>query len=340
MPRVTLAILCALLGLACGTAARGQAGPYGSPPAYDASAYVQPGQSNPTREVHRPWSGSRSAGTASAVAQSLPLHRGDLQPTTATTSAGPSGHAAQIVPAGLSNTGRELSPASYRRERSSPRAEVVPAVAVENIIPEPPARTVVQPASYQAAARSERDEQQAPNSATVPARSLAPASNDPPNQREGVPPPLDPARSLTTIGSGLAVVIGLFLLAAWWWRKRMPQAIMPLPGGVLEVLGRSSLDNKHRLHLVRLGNKLLLVSTTADCAETLAEIDDPDEVTRLIGLCLQSRPGSSSRAFRDVLTELAQEGGGGRRDSRASGVPDELASLQAALRRAREANLG
>ena len=338
MPRVVLAILCALLGLACGSAARGQTGPYGSPPPYDASAYVQPSHSNPPQNVPRPWSGARPAGTAGTHA--APLPRGDLQPTTATTSAGPGTHSAHLPTAGLSNTGRELSPASHGRNRTSPRGEVVPAVAVESTMPESPARTVIQPASYQAAARAEREDQPAPNSAAIPGRSLAPVSSDQPQRREGVPPPLDPARSLTTIGSGLAVVIGLFVLAAWWWRTRMPQAIMPLPGGVLEVLGRSSLDTKHRLHLVRLGNKLLLVSTTADCAETLAEIDDPDEVTRLIGLCLQSRPGSSSRAFRDVLTELAHEGGSGRRESRTSGVPDELASLQAALRRAREANLG
>lgn len=333
MPFVVLAILCALLGLVCGSA-RGQTGSLGTPPAYDASAYVQPGQQQRTAEVARPW--ARHASTTSTATGAAPLHRGDLQPTTVTTQARPAVLSAQAPSAGVSNAGRELTPASYQRPRTPPANEVVPAAAAETDMPERPAATVVLPAAYKAT--QPLNEPVASKPAAVSARSLSPASNDPAQRREGVPPPLDPARSLTTIGGGLAVVIGLFLVAAWWWRKRMPQAIMPLPGGVLEVLGRSSLGNKHRLHLVRLGNKLLLISTTADCAETLAEIDDPDEVTRLIGLCLQSRPGSSSRAFRDVLAELAQEGGTGRRESRA--MPDELASLQAALRRAREANLG
>lgn len=335
MPFVVLAIFCALLGLLCGSA-RGQTGSASTAPAYDASAYVQPGQQQRPTEVSRPW--ARSASTASTAASAPPLHRGDLQPTTVTTQARPDVHTAPPQTAGVSNAGRELTPASYQRPRTPPASEVVPAAAVEPDTAERSARTVVQPAAYKAAARPQDEPPTAAKPATVSARSLSPANNDPTQRREGVPPPLDPARSLTTIGGGLAVVIGLFLVAAWWWRKRMPQAIMPLPGGVLEVLGRSNLGNKHRLHLVRLGNKLLLISTTADCAETLAEIDDPDEVTRIIGLCLQSRPGSSSRAFRDVLAELAQDGGSGRRESRA--MPDELASLQAALRRAREANLG
>jgi len=339
MPFVVLAIICALLSLACGSSARAQSSDWGTPPAYDASAYVQAGNSQPSTEVRRPW--ARPANTANAGANAVPLHRGELQPTTVTTQIRPAVHTVSEEPAGLSNTGRELKPASYQRQRSSPAGEVAPAIAVEPVLPERSALKAVHPASHTADVPAKNnEEQQAPaKSVAVPARSVSPASNDSAQRREGVPAPLDPARSLTTIGGGLAVVIGLFLVAAWWWRKRIPQAIMPLPGGVLEVLGRSSLGNKHRLHLVRLGNKLLLISTTGDCIETLSEIDDPDEVTRLIGLCLQSRPGSSSRAFRDVLAEMAQESGS-RRESRTVGMSDELASLQAALRRAREANLG
>ena len=44
---------------------------------------------------------------------------------------------------------------------------------------------------------------------------------------------------------------------------------------------------------------------TPDSAETLTEIDDPDEVTRLAGLCKANQAGSASAAFRQVLHQFA-----------------------------------
>ena len=113
--------------------------------------------------------------------------------------------------------------------------------------------------------------------------------------------------SLFTAASGLAIVIGLFLAVAWLMRRTAPANLAVLPKEVVEVLGRVPLGHQHHMQLVRFGNKLLLLSVTTAGAETLAEITDVDEVTRLAGLCGQGQPGSASQVFRQVFQQLASQ---------------------------------
>lgn len=116
------------------------------------------------------------------------------------------------------------------------------------------------------------------------------------------------AASALTVAGSLAVVLGLFFLVAWLMRRAAPRGSLPLPVEVVEVLGRAPLAARQQVYLVRVGAKLLLVSVTPDGAETLTEIDDPDEVARLAGLCRQSRPDSATASFRHVFDQLSREG--------------------------------
>ena len=133
--------------------------------------------------------------------------------------------------------------------------------------------------------------------------------------------------SIITVGSSLALVLGLFLVVAWLMRRAAPGGSAVLPGEVLELLGRAALAGRTQVHLVRLGNKLLLVSMSTAGVETLAEITDPDEVTRLAGLCRQAQPGSTTAAFRQVLQQLA----GPRTASGRSGRDDDVRLANAGL---------
>ncbi len=113
--------------------------------------------------------------------------------------------------------------------------------------------------------------------------------------------------NLWTIGGSLAVVLGLFLLTVWIMRRGMPAASAKLPTEVVDVLGRTVLLGKQQLQLVRCGHKLVLLSVTPAGAEALTEITDSAEVDRLVGLCEQQRPGSSSATFRTLLDQFDQE---------------------------------
>jgi len=55
---------------------------------------------------------------------------------------------------------------------------------------------------------------------------------------------------------------------------------------------------------MRFGSKLLLVSQQPGETRSIAEISEPNEVTRLSGMCESSRPESISNSFRDVLQQV------------------------------------
>ena len=105
---------------------------------------------------------------------------------------------------------------------------------------------------------------------------------------------------VTTIGA-LAVVVGAFFVFVWALRRINPQGHQVLPREVVEVLGHTSLSTRQRLCLIRLGRKVILVAMSTDAVEPIAEIDDPVEVDRLVGLCASQRPHSSTQAFRQLF---------------------------------------
>lgn len=103
----------------------------------------------------------------------------------------------------------------------------------------------------------------------------------------------------------LAIVIGLFLLIAWLFRKSQPNTFQKLPTGVLQVLGSTVMAPRQQVYVVRFGNKMLLVSHQPGQTQTLGEITDADEVHRLAGLCESNQPTSVAHSFRDVLRHVA-----------------------------------
>lgn len=105
----------------------------------------------------------------------------------------------------------------------------------------------------------------------------------------------------------LSVVLAAFFVLVWLSRKTAPKGLAPLPGEVFESLGRAPLTARQQMQLIRLGNKLVLLSVTSTGAESLTEITDIDEVNRLAGLCQQGRSGSISETFRQVLSQYAEE---------------------------------
>lgn len=116
-----------------------------------------------------------------------------------------------------------------------------------------------------------------------------------------------PASSLATGLASLAVVLALFFAATWAVRRGLPQGPMKLPADAVEVLGRTPLANRQFAHLIRCGNKLLLVHVAPGCAETLTEITDPVEVDRLAGLCRQAHPQSTTASFRQMFQQFSRE---------------------------------
>jgi flagellar biogenesis protein FliO len=108
--------------------------------------------------------------------------------------------------------------------------------------------------------------------------------------------------------TSLAIVIGAFLLFAWALRRgRRMAGRGNLPADVISVLGRVPLAARQFAELLRVGNKLVLVALTPDGAQPLTEVTDPTEVDRLLGLCQQNNPHSTTKAFEQVFRQLSTE---------------------------------
>lgn len=187
--------------------------------------------------------------------------------------------------------------------------------------PAHPEATAVQPATYLAAAPANAPEE--PDAWIAPAprdsASAAPAPVKPTSRGAiAIEPPSQalssetsrPAKSsslgstLSMLGS-LAIVLGLFLGAAWLLRRTAPSAGPTLPRDVVEVLGRTPLAPRQQLYLLRFGRRLLLVSHQLGQTTTLGHIDDPTEVDHLLGLCEQASPKSLSQSFQSVLQHVS-----------------------------------
>jgi flagellar biogenesis protein FliO len=122
-----------------------------------------------------------------------------------------------------------------------------------------------------------------------------------------LPAALGNLESLSTAGIGLAAVVGLLVLCTWGFRRGGPKRGGSLPDEAFAVLGRAPLAAQSFAQLLRVGNKLVLVAITPQGAQALAEVTDPMEVGRLIGLCGNGTGHGPSAEFQQVLAQLARE---------------------------------
>jgi flagellar biogenesis protein FliO len=184
------------------------------------------------------------------------------------------------------------------------------------------AKNDVVPAAYTAplgAAPSPLDPP--PRAAPVPLSPPAPLGQ--PDGRNAVKLPLPGADKspaggsrggwATVLGS-LGLVLGLFLVCARLLRKGMPQTARLLPKEAVETLGRMPLPGRRQGQLLRVGNKVVLVSFSTGGADVLVEIDDPAEVDRLAGLCASTDPHGATQSFRGIVEHFF-----GEKPARASG---------------------
>lgn len=116
-----------------------------------------------------------------------------------------------------------------------------------------------------------------------------------------------PMNSIHTVGCALAIVIGAFLLFVWLLRRGGRTTEKSLPSDVVSVLGRTPLADRQFAQLIRVGNKLVLVQLTPTAVQTITEVTDPAEVDRIMGLCQQADPHSTTKAFEQVFQQLTRE---------------------------------
>ena len=131
--------------------------------------------------------------------------------------------------------------------------------------------------------------------------------------------------AIVSVTGSLAVVLGLFFSLTWLMRRGLPSSGR-LPEDVVCLLGRTPLAGRQQMHVLRFGNKLLLVCASPSGFETLAEINDAEEVQRLVLMCGQSQPSGAVSAIGQVFDKLR----GTRSASKFTGTGAKLLSISRA----------
>ena len=136
----------------------------------------------------------------------------------------------------------------------------------------------------------------------------------PRKEKRGLPPPAETFPTASRIRTGgselwwvvktvvaLGVVIGLILLLRVVLARVSGRVTSSLPGTVVEVLGRVSIAPRSHLLVLRLGRRILAVAETPSGLNTLADINNGEEVADLLKSIAQTRPGSESQRFSRLM---------------------------------------
>ncbi|MFG0332784.1 MAG: FliO/MopB family protein [Maioricimonas sp. JB049] len=102
----------------------------------------------------------------------------------------------------------------------------------------------------------------------------------------------------TPMWLGVLIIAGTLagiLLLVHFGRQLQPGP-PELPTEALRQLGQQQLSPQLTLHLMQVGDRVLLVGVGSDGARTLTEIDDPAEIQQIVGYC---RSGQGTAAFRE-----------------------------------------
>jgi flagellar protein FliO/FliZ len=108
--------------------------------------------------------------------------------------------------------------------------------------------------------------------------------------------------------SMVLVVIGLLVLFLHLLRKYLYRPLgAGVPSGQFHVIRQYHLGPKKSVTLVRFADRLLLLGVTDSSITTLAEIDDPDEVGRILNDAAGAN-GEQGGGFKDIYQNLLSRG--------------------------------
>ena len=109
--------------------------------------------------------------------------------------------------------------------------------------------------------------------------------------------------------AALGAVIGLILLLRAVLARMSGRANSTRRGGVVEVLGRFSIAPRSHVLVLRLGRRILAVGETPGGLNTLADINDGEEVADLLRSITQTGSDSSTHRFSKLMGRFNTEYG-------------------------------
>ncbi len=177
--------------------------------------------------------------------------------------------------------------------------------------PEPnAAQGIVQPAAHESPATSWTSDRANSLSGRAPLPLTRPSAAGEGEAASRAPP--SAGRSIVTVVSSLAIVLGLFFAAAWLMRRGAPAGSTALPSEVVQVLGRAALSAKQQMQLVRIGDKLVLLAVWAGGGAD-ADRNHRPRGSRTAGRRLRGEPQHQRHAIIPAGAVTVGQRTGGRR---------------------------
>jgi flagellar biosynthetic protein FliO len=137
----------------------------------------------------------------------------------------------------------------------------------------------------------------------------------------------------------LAAVLALIGAVVWAVKKYLPNVRRLTGSTAMKVVARTHLSPRQSIAVVRLGRRLLVVGQTADNLSPLGVVEDPEEVSELLGQIESGKAGSAvgnfNRVFQKTDEEFAavdEEADGEPADGEIDRVRTELESLTRKVR--------
>ena len=108
---------------------------------------------------------------------------------------------------------------------------------------------------------------------------------------------LSSSPSLFKAFTSLLVVLGLIVVFAYIFKRFALGSNRPGNSGAIEIIARTVVNPKQSLCLVKLGERLLLVGLSPNHIAALTNLDDPEEIVRIMGIVEQDSVHSVSNTF-------------------------------------------
>lgn len=173
-------------------------------------------------------------------------------------------------------------------------------------LPDPPDQSPVAQAEHEPSASDSTSD----GAASATSRPAASATADRPlrgrsareNKTLSRPPASTGPGSWWRVLGALVLVLGAILGMRWLLRRGSATRNPAGPSRAVEVLSRTAVSPKQAVMLIRVGPRLLVVGAGTDSMNTLAEIDDPEQVSQLLGAVEQAKAHSLTNTFSKALS--------------------------------------
>jgi len=170
------------------------------------------------------------------------------------------------------------------------------------------------PISFRMVDRGTSDGSRPTTSRSAEVLPLAPRGGSSDHAANRSPP--SAGRAIATVASSLAVVVGL-LVAITWFARRYHPAVKSLPRELFLHLGTTNIAGRQAIHVMRFGDKLLLVAAGPAGLQPLGELTNADDVQRLTTLCRPTSSNPISSTFQRVVADWSRESSQSRNNLRA-----------------------